>query len=189
MNHAEYRSKRPLNFSTFFSQVCIFAETGAGCTVTLQKLNDLKLRFMNFTLTPGVYAALNLLSKSARSKVLEAAFAFVICGVRPANLSKNLLVMFMMVVDSASEGKLTYVPDAPAEEEKKVEEPVQASVEQPYEPEPLKATQEAGQTEEKNYTFHITGGNRIVSDKEKSSLPGVKKVKSRPSKKCRHAAR
>ncbi|MDE5687804.1 MAG: hypothetical protein K2I18_04165 [Paramuribaculum sp.] len=66
---------------------------------------------MNFTLTPGVYAALNILSKATRSKVLEAAFAFVICGVRPTNLSKNLLVMFMMVVDSASEGKITYPPD------------------------------------------------------------------------------
>ena len=66
---------------------------------------------MNFTLTPGVYAALNLLSKATRSRVLEAAFAFVICGIRPTNLSKNLLIMFMMVVDSASEGKLTYVPE------------------------------------------------------------------------------
>lgn len=70
---------------------------------------------MNFTLTPGVYAALNLLSKSTRSKVLEAAFAFVICGVRPTNLSKNLLVMFMMVVDSATGGQLTYVPEQEAE--------------------------------------------------------------------------
>ena len=72
---------------------------------------------MNFTLTPGIYAALNLLSKSARSKVLEAAFAFVICGIRPTKLYKNLLVMFMMVVDSASEGKLTYIPDKTAQAE------------------------------------------------------------------------
>lgn len=79
---------------------------------------------MNFTLTPGVYAALNLLSKTTRSKVLDAAFAFVICGTRPTNLSKNLLVMFMMVVDSASGGQLTYVPDE-QQDEIPAEEPIE----------------------------------------------------------------
>ena len=67
---------------------------------------------MNFTLTPGMYAALNQLSKAARRKVLDAAFAYVIEGIRPTNLSKNLIVMFMMVVDSATDGKLSYTPDA-----------------------------------------------------------------------------
>lgn len=86
---------------------------------------------MNFILTPGVYAALNLLSKAARSKVIEAAFAFVICGVRPTGLSKNLLVMFMMVVDSASEGRLTYTPD----EEKSAEATVSPEDKQQPEPE------------------------------------------------------
>ena len=67
---------------------------------------------MNFTLTPGMYAALNQLSKAARRKVLDAAFAYVIEGIRPTDLSKNLIVMFMMVVDSATDGKLSYAPDA-----------------------------------------------------------------------------
>lgn len=84
---------------------------------------------MNFTLTPGVYAALNLLSKATRCKVLEAAFAFVICGIRPVNLSKNLLVMFMMVVDSASEGKLTYIPDEA--DQQKADEPAREAQTEP----------------------------------------------------------
>ena len=107
---------------------------------------------MNFTLTPGVYAALNLLSKATRSRVLEAAFAFVICGIRPTNLSKNLLVMFMMVVDSASEGKLTYVPEqaadeAPAEElaPARETEPEAAAETEPR-PEPAPKVTPSGQT-------------------------------------------
>ncbi|MDE5689031.1 MAG: hypothetical protein K2I18_10485 [Paramuribaculum sp.] len=150
---------------------------------------------MNFTLTPGVYAALNLLSKATRNKVLEAAFAFVICGIRPTNLSKNLLVMFMMVVDSATEGKLTYVPDASAEE--KTEEPAPQEAEpqpeaQPAEPEPVKAQEEVYPTEEKHYHFHLTGGNGMLSDDEIKSASGVKikKVKSpRRRKRNRNAAR
>lgn len=82
---------------------------------------------MNFTLTPGMYAALNQLSKAARRKVLDAAFAFVIEGIRPTNLSKNLLVMFMMLVDSATDGKVTYTPDA--EQVKEVKESKDSSAE------------------------------------------------------------
>ena len=149
---------------------------------------------MNFTLTPGVYAALNLLSKTTRSKVLEAAFAFVICGIRPTNLSKNLLVMFMMVVDSASEGRLTYVPDAPSEEKVEDQAPQEAEPQpdaQPVEPEPLKAPEEVTTAEEKHY-FHLTGGNRVLSDDEMKSASGIKikKVKSpRRLKRNRNAAR
>ena len=148
---------------------------------------------MNFTLTPGVYAALNLLSKATRSKVLEAAFAFVICGIRPVNLSKNLLVMFMMVVDSASEGRLTYVPDAPAEakvEELESHEAEEQPDVQPNESEPLKDYDEATHAEENHY-FHLTGGNRILSDDEIKSASGIKikKVLSHRRKRNRNAAR
>lgn len=132
---------------------------------------------MNFTLTPGVYAAINLLSKSARSKVLEAAFAFVICGIRPTDLSKNLLVMFMMVVDSASEGKLTYIPDQPAEEkgndsaseEKEQQEP-QPHPAQEHTP----ASQEAKPAQDLN--FQLSGGNILLGDSGMSALAGVKKT-------------
>ncbi|MDE5687195.1 MAG: hypothetical protein K2I18_01045 [Paramuribaculum sp.] len=134
---------------------------------------------MNFTLTPGVYAALNLLSKATRNKVLEAAFAFVICGIRPTNLSKNLLVMFMMVVDSASEGTLTYTPDGPAEE--KPAEPISEEQELPQngqhpESQSAKAPEEV-QPSERNYHFHLTGGNRIVRNSE--DAPAAKKLRRR----------
>ena len=110
--------KRLLNFITTVH----FRRKRTDMGANFAENNCLIPIIMNFTLTPGVYAALNLLSKSTRSKVLEAAFAFVICGIRPTNLSKNLLVMFMMVVDSASEGKLTYVPDEENAEENPSEE-------------------------------------------------------------------
>lgn len=132
---------------------------------------------MNFTLTPGVYAALNLLSKSARSKVLEAAFAFVICGIRPTDLSKNLLVMFMMVVDSASEGKLTYIPDQPAEE--KVNDSASEEQEQ-QEPQPQPAPEHTHAPQEEKpvqkLDFQLSGGNRQPSDSGMSALAGVKKT-------------
>ena len=148
---------------------------------------------MNFTLTPGVYAALNLLSKATRSKVLEAAFAFVICGIRPVNLSKNLLVMFMMVVDSASEGRLTYVPDAPAEAKVEDQAPQEAEPQpdaQSAEHEPLKTPEEVMPVEEKHY-FHLTGGNRVLSDDEMKSASGIKikKVLSPRRRRNRTAAR
>ena len=124
---------------------------------------------MNFTLTPGVYAALNLLSKATRSKVLEAAFAFVICGVRPTNLSKNLLVMFMMVVDSASEGKLTYIPEEEKNEEKTTEESAPANEQPQPEPEPAKTA------EKKEQESEITRP-QANGVKEKTPLSGVKKT-------------
>ncbi|MDE5688102.1 MAG: hypothetical protein K2I18_05690 [Paramuribaculum sp.] len=135
---------------------------------------------MNFTLTPGVYAALNLLSKATRSKVLEAAFAFVICGIRPANLSKNLLVMFMMVVDSASEGKLTYTPDQPAEktttEDKPAEEPAPKEGKQPEEPAPAKAP-ENKKPEGVKLPYHTPGSTSLLRDYEMALTPGFTKVK------------
>lgn len=127
---------------------------------------------MNFTLTPGVYAALNLLSKATRNKVLDAAFAFVLCGARPTNLSKNLLVMFMMVVDSATEGKLTYLPDEPAEE-KLAEETAPAEEWQP-EPEPAKPAEEKPQQAESNLPRPAN------VNKEASPLSGIKKTIVRP---------
>ena len=124
---------------------------------------------MNFTLTPGVYAALSLLSKATRSKVLEAAFAFVICGVRPTGLSKNLLVMFMMVVDSASEGKLTYIPDEAKPDEKPAEESAPANEQPQPEPEPAKTAEEKEQEAEST----CPQADRV---KEKTPLSGVKKT-------------
>lgn len=138
---------------------------------------------MNFTLTPGVYAALNLLSKATRSKVLEAAFAFVICGVRPTNLSKNLLVMFMMVVDSASEGKLTYIPEEEKPEEKPAEESTTANEQPQPEPEPTKPAEKKEQEAE-------IACPQADSTKEKTPLSGVKKtvVHHHRRKNRRHAA-
>lgn len=134
---------------------------------------------MNFTLTPGMYAALNLLSKATRNKVLEAAFAFVICGIRPTNLSKNLLVMFMMVVDSASEGKITYIPDQPAEE--KSEEPAPKDTELPKQEQhtesgPAKAPEE-NKPEEKQRFYHTPGSTSLLRDYEMAPTPGFTKVK------------
>ena len=118
---------------------------------------------MNFILTPGVYAALNLLSKATRNKVLEAAFAFVINGIRPTNLSKNLLVMFMMVVDSASEGKLQYIPD-----KEKAEDP--APDEEQPEAVPAKLTEDKPQQAESDHPLPT------YVDKEKAPLSGIKRV-------------
>ncbi|MDE5688885.1 MAG: hypothetical protein K2I18_09745 [Paramuribaculum sp.] len=134
---------------------------------------------MNFTLTPGVYAALNLLSKATRSKVLEAAFAFVICGIRPTNLSKNLLVMFMMVVDSASEGKLTYVPDQPednqATDDKSAEEPAPAKEpEQETTPEAVSQPEPAPKAK---LPYHTPGSTSLLRDYEMAVTPGFTKVK------------
>lgn len=141
---------------------------------------------MNFTLTPGVYAALNLLSKATRNKVLEAAFAFVICGTRPTSLSKNLLVMFMMVVDSASEGKLTYTPDEPAEKkdteiagESETTDTAQPQAAQQSEPESAKTPQSEAPIEQNNYYSHMTGGNRMLRDGETTIASGTKKPRRR----------
>lgn len=120
---------------------------------------------MNFILTPAVYAALNLLSKTARSKVLEAAFAFVICGVRPTGLSKNLLVMFMMVVDSASEGRLTYTPD----EEKCAEATTSPENKQQPEPEPT-------MTSEKKEQVESTCPRPANGDKVTAPLVGIRRI-------------
>ncbi|MDE5687685.1 MAG: hypothetical protein K2I18_03555 [Paramuribaculum sp.] len=134
---------------------------------------------MNFTLTPGVYAALNLLSKATRSKVLEAAFAFVICGIRPTNLSKNLLVMFMMVVDSASEGKLTYIPDRSADK-KPAEEPAPVVDAQPEEQEPEATPQPESKPEpapKDKLPYHTPGSTSLLRDYEMAVTPGFTKVK------------
>lgn len=130
---------------------------------------------MNFTLTPGIYAALNLLSKATRSKVLEAAFAFVICGIRPTNLSKNLLVMFMMVVDSASEGKLTYTPDQP-DDAHPAEESANQEDEKPEVPEP-EAVHEEKKTEGESRKSPAQGPARRMRDYEMALTPGFTKVK------------
>lgn len=119
---------------------------------------------MNFILTPGVYAALNLLSKAARNKVLDAAFAFVINGIRPTNLSKNLMVMFMMAVDSATEGKLTYIPDEEISEESA------PAVEQQPEAEPAKPAEEKTQDTVSNLPLPSSIA------KEKAPLSGIKRV-------------
>lgn len=120
---------------------------------------------MNFILTPGVYAALNLLSKTARSKVLEAAFAFVISGVRPTGLSKNLLVMFMMVVDSASEGRLTYTPD----EEKCAEATTSPENKQQPEPEPTMTSEKKEQVE--SPCPRPTNGDKVTT-----LLAGIRRI-------------
>ena len=130
---------------------------------------------MNFTLTPGVYAALNLLSKATRSKVLEAAFAFVICGIRPTNLPKNLLVMFMMVVDSASEGKLTYTPDQPADAQP-VEEDAGQEEKKSEVPE-LEVVHEENKPERESRKSPAQGAARRMRDYEMALTPGFTKVK------------
>ena len=125
---------------------------------------------MNFTLTPGVYAALNLLSKATRSKVLEAAFAFVICGIRPVGLSKNLLVMFMMVVDSASEGKLTYVPDEEKKEESAPAKEQEPETDPEAEHQPEDAPKETGH-------YHTPNSKSLLRDYEMARHPEFTKVK------------
>lgn len=135
---------------------------------------------MNFTLTPGIYAALNLLSKSARSKVLEAAFAFVICGIRPEKLSKNLLVMFMMVVDSASEGKLTYIPDQPADKQTVDSAASEAPCRTPEEhqqptPKPDEAPEEA-KSEDSVHLERSCSGDKQLRNTESTPVAGIKKT-------------
>ncbi|MDE5688747.1 MAG: hypothetical protein K2I18_09035 [Paramuribaculum sp.] len=134
---------------------------------------------MNFTLTPGIYAALDLLSKSARIKVLEAAFAFVICGIRPEKLPKNLLVMFMMVVDSASEGKLTYIPDKTPDEQTVYsahEEPCRTPEEHlQLTPKPEKAPEET-KSENSVHLERSCSGNKQLRDAESTPVAGIKKT-------------
>ena len=135
---------------------------------------------MNFTLTPGIYAALNLLSKSARSKVLEAAFAFVICGIRPEKLSKKLLVMFMMVVDSASEGRLTYIPDQSADEQtfdSAASEEQRRTPEEHHEqtPKQAKASEEA-KSEESVHLERSCSDDKQLRDIESATIAGIKKT-------------
>lgn len=135
---------------------------------------------MNFTLTPGIYAAINLLSKSTRSKVLEAAFAFVICGIRPERLSKNLLVMFMMVVDSASEGKLTYIPDQPVDEQSfdsaTSEEPCRTPEEhQQPTPKPAETPDEA-KSEDSVHLERSCSDDKQLRNTESAPVAGIKKT-------------
>ncbi len=136
--------------------------------------SDLILELMNFTLTPGMYVALNQLSKASRRKVLDAAFAFVIEGIRPTNLSKNLLVMFMMVVDSATDGKVTYTPDA--EQVKEVQEPKDSPAE-------IKAAEQtvAANSAENQCTAH---NNPLAKDCR--NIPALANVKVKMRKRRRN---
>ena len=116
---------------------------------------------MNFTLTPGVYAALNQLSTACRRKVLEAAQAYVIAGVEPQKLPKNLTVIFMLVVDSATDGQMSYAPQSMDVEQTESEQQPEVVAVDEAEAEPHKEEPAPHDAIPARHTFKTIAGKKV----------------------------
>lgn len=64
----------------------------------------------NLIITPGVYDALNSLSKAMRRKILEAVMQYQFEGIEPENLSTTARVIFRLIIACSRQAAETMQP-------------------------------------------------------------------------------
>lgn len=105
----------------------------------------------NLIITPGVYDALNSLSKAMRRKILEAVMQYQFEGIEPENLSTTARVIFRLIIACSRQAEETMRP-----KEESLPEAVELTE---TEPEPAEEAMQKSETESAEATQMPTTGS------------------------------